>query len=304
MLIINFITIIYFIKYMHSQGEITMKIFLTGATGKVGSRFATYLINQGISVKALVRDFDRAKFLADQGVELVLGDLSNKETLVSSIAGTDAVIHLAAQFRGDISEEAAWESNVYGTKNLAEAALDAGVKKFIFSSTSLVYMDITRTTPCIENDILEPKGLYPRTKVAAENVLQELKRDKGLDSRILRFAFVYGDGDAHLSEFAPIMSNWNTEQAMSMIHHADICRALYLALITENVNTGVYNVADQQPSTVKELLTATNTPSKFNENSPELNAYGMILSTDAIEKELGFIAKYSSFNQAKKAGAL
>lgn len=280
-----------------------MKVFLTGATGKVGSRFAAYLIKQGNEVRALVRDMDRSKFLAEQGVELVLGDLSNKEALISLISGTDAVVHLAAQFRG-VTEEVAWTSNVEGTKNLAEAALAAGVKRFIFSSTSLVYMDIPRTKPCTENAPLDPKGLYPRTKVASENDLQQLKETEDLDVRILRFAFVYGDGDAHLSEFAPIMSTWNPEQKMSMIHHSDICRALYLALITEKVATGVYNVADQKPSSVKELLAAVETTSAYNENSPELNAYGMILATEAIKSELGFEAKFSSFALAEETGAL
>lgn len=280
-----------------------MKVFLTGATGKVGSRFAKYLISQGVEVRALVRDAERAKFLADQGVELVLGDLSNKSALVSAISGTDAVVHLAAQFR-NVTEKVAWTSNVDGTKTLAQAAIEAGVSRFVFSSTSLVYMDIPRTKPCVESDILDPKGLYPKTKVASENLLKQFKENDGLDIRIVCFAFVYGDGDAHLSEFAPIMRTWNPEQKMSMIHHFDICRALYLAITTDNVDTGVYNIADQHPSTVKELLQAVDTTSAASENSPELNEYGMILSTELAERELGFKAKYTSFAEAKKQNVL
>lgn len=280
-----------------------MKIFLTGATGKVGSRFAKYLLNKGMQVRVLVRDLDRAKFLQEQGAELILGDLSDKEALINAISGTDAVVHLAAQFRG-VTEEVAWESNVNGTKRLAEAALEAHVTRFIFSSTSLVYMDTPHTKPCLETDFLDPQGLYPKTKVASENILMNLKKTQGLDLRILRFAFVYGDGDEHLAEFTPIMQTWNTEQKMSMIHHADICRALYLAITTEKAATGIYNVADDTPSSVGELLEYVQAAPIETENSSTLNPFGMIQSTQTIEKELSFKPKYASYKAAYEAGAL
>lgn len=280
-----------------------MKVFLTGATGKVGSRFATYLLNQGIEVRALIRDLDRGKGLQEQGAELVLGDLSDKEKLVAAISGTDVVVHLAAQFRG-VTEEVAWKSNVVGTQCLAEATLKAGIKRFVFSSTSLIYMDVPRLAPCVETDALNPKALYPKTKKVAEDTLIQLKEVKGLDVRILRFAFVYGDGDEHLAEFMPIMRTWNPEQKMSMIHHADICQALYLASITENVSTGIYNVSDCFPSSVSELLNIVGVSSAFSKNSPEINPFGMILSTDAIENELGFEAQYPSYKVANIKKAL
>lgn len=279
-----------------------MKYFLTGATGKVGSRFAMYLLNKGEDVRVLVRDLERGRFLEEQGAELVLGDLSDQEKLVELIKGTDVVVHLAAQFR-NVSDEAAWKANVDGTQTLANASLDAGVSRFVFSSTSLVYMDVQREQACLETDALDPQGTYPKTKVAAEKILLDMREKEQLDVRILRFAFVYGDGDQHLTEFAPIMSHWSPEQKMSMIHHYDICQALYLAATKLTVAGSIYNVGDEEPSSIADLLAATNT-SAATDTMPASNPFSMILNTTAIKNELGFEAKYPTFKAAVDADAL
>ena len=84
-----------------------MKIFVTGATGKVRSRLVPYLIKQGHTVRILVRGSERVLALKEQGAEVVLSDLLNNENLSEIIQGVDAVVHSAAQFRGVMSEEAA-----------------------------------------------------------------------------------------------------------------------------------------------------------------------------------------------------
>lgn len=281
-----------------------MKFFITGGTGKVGSRFVSYLINKGHEVKLLVRDLERAQFLKDQGAELFLGELSTHKKLVEGIKGTDVIVHLAAQFRG-VSEEVAWSSNVDGTVVLAKAALEAEVKRFVFSSTSLVYTNIRHEEPCREEDELNPAMLYPQTKVAAENELLKLQQEQGLDLRIVRFAFVYGDKDPHIEEFAPMMKQWNPKQSFSLIHHDDICQSLLLAAKIDNIASHIYNVADEKPTTVEELLTLNkienDTPLA---DVPEADPFGMILNTAKIKTELGFQAKYPSSEAAMNADAL
>lgn len=76
-----------------------MKIFVTGATGKVGSRFVPYLLKQGHEVRILVRNLEGASTLKEQGAEVILGDLLDNENLVEAVRGVDAVVHIAAQFR-------------------------------------------------------------------------------------------------------------------------------------------------------------------------------------------------------------
>src|SRR5512143_1477222 len=110
-----------------------MKILVTGATGKVGSRLALRLARRGDSVRALVRDPARATALREH-VELVRGDLLDAPSLEAAVRGGDAIVHCAAFFRGATPEQA-HAVNDLGTQHLASAARAASVKRFVFTST-------------------------------------------------------------------------------------------------------------------------------------------------------------------------
>lgn len=282
-----------------------MKIFVTGATGKVGSRFVPYLLKQGYDVRILVRSADRALTLKEQGAEVVVGDLLDNENLTEAIRGVDAVVHLAAQFRG-VSEEIARVSNIDASIILAKSALEAGVTRFVFSSTSLVYGGISRNNLCKEDDVLQPVLPYPKTKVAAEQALLKLHSEMGLDLRILRFAFVYGDHDPHIEEFSPIMSKWNPSLQMSLVHHEDVSQALMLAAITQDVDSGVYNVADDTPIAIGELLRLNGFPEQVPPSGgwPSFSPCDMVIDTARIINELNFHPQYPSFYTAMDKRAL
>jgi nucleoside-diphosphate-sugar epimerase len=111
-----------------------MKILVTGATGKVGSRLAKRLAQRGDRVRALVRDPKRAVDLSEAGIELVQGDLLDADSLAAAVRGVDAVVHCAAFFRGATAEQA-HAVNDLGSKRLARAAREASVKRFLFTST-------------------------------------------------------------------------------------------------------------------------------------------------------------------------
>jgi nucleoside-diphosphate-sugar epimerase len=231
-----------------------MKIFVTGATGKVGSRFVPYLLKNGHAVRILARNAERAAALKEQGAEVVLGDLVDNHNLPEALRGVDAVVHTAAQFRGGISEEVARAVNLDATIVLAKAALKAGVARFVFTSTGNVYRDLNVNRPCREDDILVPaKEIYPKTKIAAEEALLKLHREQGLNIRIIRLAFVYGDGDPHIEEVLPYMIHWNPLKQFSMIHHEDVGQALLLAASTPDIGGRIYNVTDDKLITISEL---------------------------------------------------
>ena len=146
-----------------------MKIFVTGATGKVGSRLVPYLIAQGHVVRILIRSAEKALVLKELGAEVIVGDLVDNKNLAEAIRGVDAVVHTAAQFRGNISEEVARAVNLDATIALAKAALEVDVTRFVFPSTSNVYRGLNLSRPCREDDILVPATeIYPKTKIAAE----------------------------------------------------------------------------------------------------------------------------------------
>ncbi len=234
-----------------------MKILVTGATGKVGSRFVPRLLAKGYQVRILVRDAAKASVLVALGAEVVTGDLNDATTLPPAVKDIDAVIHIAAFFRSFTDNEGIVKTNYAGTVALANASVAAGVKRFVFTSTGNVYgSDIYR--PAKEDDLLninDPRA-YPNSKIAAEKELMSFYENKGLDVRIVRLGFVYGDKDPHIEEIIPVMKKWKRNRAyrMHMVHHLDVTQALLILLRTDGLNGEIFNLADDAPISLYELV--------------------------------------------------
>src|SRR3954454_18892116 len=193
-------------------------VMITGTTGLVGSRLLPRLIADGYDCRALVRS-DRS-MPAD--ATPVRGGLDDPNSLVPAVQGVDAVVHLAALFRTD-DEDAIWRANLDGTRNLISAAeAHAPTARFVLASTSNVY-DADASRPGHEDDACSPTAAYPASKFAAEALL----RDSGLNWSILRFPFVYGDGDGHLSSMPAHAMRMGLHPAhtFSVAHHRDIATA-------------------------------------------------------------------------------
>ncbi|MBI1881722.1 MAG: NAD(P)-dependent oxidoreductase [Chloroflexi bacterium] len=280
-----------------------MHILITGATGRVGSRFVPRLLQRGNAVRVLVRQVERAEFLRQQGAEVVVGDLLQPDTLARAVAGVEAVVHLAAFFRGATAEETQ-AVNQDGTLALAQAALQVGVSRFVFASTNLIYGP-GRGRPAREDDIPEPTHAYPASKIAAEQALLDLHRTQGLGLRIMRLAFVYGEGDSHLADIVGWLRAWNPAKRLHMVHHADVAQALVLAIDTPGIDGRIYNVADDEPVPAAEILRFLNEPASQAAEAPPLDdPWEGIVDTARIRNELGFRPSYPSFQTARDAGAL
>lgn len=259
-----------------------MKILLTGATGKVGSRLTKRLAERGIEVRALVRDVERAAGLKRERVELVRGDLTDAASLAPAARGVDAIVHCAAFFRG-ATDEQAHEVNDVGTQRLAQAAVDAGVKRFIFTSTGLVYGP-KGGKPSREDADCAPIDAYPISKLAAEKFLLA---KEGLDVRVLRLPFVYGDGDAHIAEAVPMMATFPATQRMSIGHHVDVAQAIAL-LLEKAPSHRIYNLAGDEAPTLAELFAAVGSPPPNGANAERAKAFDAAMDTTRIREDLGF----------------
>lgn len=221
-----------------------MTILVTGATGLVGARLLPRLVEAGMDCHALVR----AGKEAPAGVRGVEGDLFDSSTLAQAVDGISDIIHLAAVFRTQ-DTDFIWKSNLEGTKNLVSAVKAHAPKaRFVFSSTSNVYE--RGAHPGHEDDSLDPQHAYPASKVAAEKEV----RESGLNWAVLRFPFIYGDGDGHLEGLPKLASAHKLHPAtrLSTIHHRDIATAIKLAL------AGVFdgrtvNICDEAPTSIYEL---------------------------------------------------
>lgn len=280
-----------------------MKTLVTGATGRIGSRFAPRLLQAGEDVRVLVRDAGRAGFLRERGAELVVGDLRDPQALDRAVAGVEAVVHLGASFRG-VADEEAVAVNRTATDALARAALAAGVGRFVFASTNLVYGP-GRGRPAREDDPPAPAGAYPASKAAAEEGLLALHRSDGLDVRIVRLAFVYGDGDPHLAESLWWASAWPAHQRLHMLHHADVAQALILAARAEGVDGRIFNAADDAPVTALELHRLNGVPVPDGAEGRTLeDPWEGIVDTTTIRRVLGFRPVHPTVYAAAAAGAL
>jgi nucleoside-diphosphate-sugar epimerase len=275
-----------------------MKILVTGATGKVGSRLAKQLAERGDRVRALVRDATRAAPLREHRIELAEGDLLDAASLEAAVRGVDAVVHCAAFFRGATAEQAHAVNDV-GTRNLAGAARAAAVKRFVFTSTGLVYGP-TGGRPAREDDLCAPIDAYPASKLAAEHFLLAVE---GLDVRVLRLPFVYGDGDPHIAEVIPFMRGFPPAQRMSMGHHADVAQAVTRLLDSPSPAHRIYNVVDDEAPSLATLFASIGEPPPDGSNAERARAFDALMDGRRIRDDLGFKPRFPRLQDAIAAGA-
>ncbi|MCQ4041655.1 NAD-dependent epimerase/dehydratase family protein [Streptantibioticus rubrisoli] len=287
-----------------------MLTLVTGTTGQVGRRFVPRLLAQtrpGERVRVLLRDASRADRFADLGAEVVLGDLRDDDVLGKAVAGVDAVVNVAAAFRG-VPDEEAKAVNRDAAVALGRAARAAGVRRFVQVSTGLVY-GTGRGRPLVEEDESRPGGAmwgaYPESKAAAERELLALDGPNGLDLRIGRLPFVYGEGDPHLADSLRWAAHWAPTQRLHMGHHADVAQGLLRLLYAPAVNGPIHNIADDTPVTAVDLhqLNGAELPVDMHTRTDPDPWLG-IMSTQKIRRDLGFRPIYPSVWTARDAGAL
>lgn len=271
-----------------------MKILVTGATGLVGARLLPRLVDGGIECRALVR---HGKDIAT-GITAIEGDLLDPASLAHAVDGVSAIIHLAAVFRTQ-DTDLIWKSNLDGTRCLIAAAqAHAPNARFIMSSTSNVY-NRSNAHPARETDVVEPEQAYPASKVAAEKAL----RESALNWSILRFPFVYGDGDGHLEMLPKHLAAFGFHPAnrMSTIHHRDIATAMRLALA--GVFDGrIVNISDEAPTTIYELVRLVG-ETMASSSEPLHNPWHLHVDA-SLSRSLGFQSTVRTVYQAAQEGLL
>lgn len=183
-----------------------MRIFLTGGAGYIGSIMAEYLLNLGCQVTVYDSLVTGHREAVPEGARFIHADLADRETLRHALAeGYDAVMHFAAFIQaGESMQDPGkyFRNNVVNSLNLLEAAVEAGIPRFIFSSTAAVY--IPKPTPLRETDPIGPTNVYGQTKRMVEEMLTWYHRIYGLRVAILRYFNAAGAlphrGEAHPKE--------------------------------------------------------------------------------------------------------
>lgn len=169
---------------------------VTGATGLVGRAVLRALAGRGARVRAVVRT---PVDLTDATEVRALGDLSGRVAWAAALERIDTVIHLAARvhvMREDAPDPlAAFRAvNVDATRRLAEAAAQAGVRRFVFVSSIKVNGERTTGRPFTPSDRPAPRDPYAQSKLEAEAALERMAKAGAFELVILRPPLVYGPG--------------------------------------------------------------------------------------------------------------
>lgn len=284
-----------------------MLTLVTGATGQVGRRFVPRLLGSAVpghEVRVLVRDAASGEHFAGLGAQVSVGDLRDAEVLGKATAGVDAVVNVAAAFRG-VPDEEARAVNRDAAIELGRAAVASGVRRFVQVSTGLVY-GTGRGRALVEDDETVPGGqlwsAYPESKWEAERGLAAL--DGLADLRIGRLPFVYGDGDPHLPDAMERAAHWPAMQRLHMGHHADVAQGLRRLLYAPGAR-GVYNIADDAPVTAVDLFQLHGLPVPPEAYGREVpDPWHSVLSTARIRHELGYRPHFPTVWAAWDAGVM
>ena len=172
------------------------KILITGAEGFIGSHLCEALVKKGADVKALVlyNSFNNQGWLEEipnsirSNMEVIPGDVRDKEFLASLTKGVDVIFHLAALISIPYSYTAPrsyLNTNTAGTLNILEAARASGVRKVISTSTSEVYGTAIKT-PIDEMHPIQAQSPYAASKISADLFLESYVRSFNLPAVILR----------------------------------------------------------------------------------------------------------------------
>lgn len=232
-----------------------MKIFLTGATGYIGSVVAEKLRGKGYEVIGLARNDAAEAKLKDQGIEAFRGDLKMPESLKSGAQAADAVIHTA--FIHDFSDY----DGAVKTENAALSTFTevlAGTNKPFIATSGSAFLGDTSDTVADEDFPYDRNSPFFSRAESEQDTLQ--MSQKGVRSAVLRLPlFVYGRSG---SSFAPFLIR-SAKQAgaanyigagakkVSAVHVEDVADLYVLALETSTAK-GLYNVAAESVS-LKEL---------------------------------------------------
>ena len=174
-----------------------MKYFVTGATGFVGGRVARQLVEAGHEAVVVARNPAKAKDLADLGIAVHRGDVTDKESMREPMTGVDGVFHIAGWYKVGVKDKSEGEKiNIQGTRHVLELMKELNIPKGVYTSTLAVFSD---TGGRLVDETYRYNGPhlseYDRTKWVAHYEVADLMIEAGLPLVIVQPGLIYGPGD-------------------------------------------------------------------------------------------------------------
>ncbi|MCK0168474.1 NAD-dependent epimerase/dehydratase family protein [Jannaschia sp. S6380] len=231
---------------------------VTGAAGFVGSHLVRHLHAEGIAVRAMVRREAQAEALRPYVQEVVIGDLERPETLRMAAEGCAGVYHVAAIFRQEgLPDETFRAINAEGVRHMLDAAIAAGVPRFVHCSTNGVHSDIDHP-PADESYPFNPGDIYQVTKAEGERIAMAYFEQGRIGGVILRPTMIYGPGDARTLKLFRMIAKgrfFYVGRGEALTHWVDVrdlARAFQQAMEATDINAEAFLIGGRRYMTLAE----------------------------------------------------
>jgi len=293
------------------------RVLVTGGAGFIGSHLVDVLLTGGCRVTVLddLSSGSERNLPAPGGaLRFVRGDIRDRSAVAEAVEGCAAVFHLAAVVSVPKTTQdpvGSAEVNEIGSLNVLEAAREAGVKRFVFASSSAVYGDDPRLP---KREVMEAKPLTPYAvqKLAVEYHARVYSGLYGLPCASLRFFNVFGPRQDPSSPYSGVISifmtralsgegpviNGDGRQSRDFVFVGDVVQALIGAATSPSAPGKVFNVGTGQSVTIKQLWEAiaalSGSTAKPVHGPPRPGDVPQSVSAiDAARAELGFAPRVS-----------
>ncbi len=261
-----------------------MRTLVTGGAGYIGSVAVAMLMERGHDVVVLDNIERGHRDAVSPGAQLIPCDIRDRETTLAAIrdASADAVLHFAALHLVPESvqrPDAYYRTNVVGGVNVLDAVREAGISRFVFSSTAAVY-GVPDSLPIREDSETRPINPYGQSKLMVERILRDYSERFGFNHAILRYFNVAGarDGlgedhrpETHIiplavealmgkrSAFTVFGTGYATEDGTAVrdyVHVVDLVEAHILALEKLDTSLGTMNLGTRNGFSVRQMVQA------------------------------------------------
>ena len=237
-----------------------MKVLVTGANGFTGSHLVKALEQRGDVVVGLVRQSSNLERLSDCNLQLVYGDISDREALKTTMTGVDWVFHTAAYVELGLVDATKMERvNVAGTRAVMEIAQAAGVSKVVYCSTIGVFGDtqgrvVDETFQRTQTDF---SSAYDRTKYEAQQIVDHFA-SQGLPVVSILPSGIFGADDPH---FGPVLQQFlkgglkawaGGDRITGIVHVDDLVAAMILA--AQKAQPGEHYIISAGDLTTREMF--------------------------------------------------
>jgi UDP-glucose 4-epimerase len=253
------------------------KALVTGGAGFIGSNIVELLVEEGVEVVVLddlyLGEEDNLSEVRDQ-IEFIEGSVLDKEKVEEAVEGCDVVFHQAARSSSPMHKENPAEGarvNVEGFVNTCEAAIEEGVEKVVYASTSSMYGSVK--PPHREDMDLEPVNLYTASKMSREMYAKCYSYTEKLETTGLRYFSVFGPHEKGKGKYANVVTQFlwkmmddeqpviwgDGTQERDFVFVKDVARANLLAAEKgEELNGEVFNIGRGNPVTFNEVVEKIN----------------------------------------------